>query len=60
MPSINFDQRLIKKTRLNSLPTWTQLKYLRSFLTKIEKITINISLIIFFLTTITWSTVWFF
>ena len=59
MPSTNFDQKLIKKIRLNLVPSWPQFKYLGSFLTKIEKIAINIALAVLFLTTIGWGTLWF-
>jgi ABC-type transport system substrate-binding protein len=45
---------------LNFLPSWPQFKYLGSFLTKIEKIIINIALAVLFLTAIGWGTVWFF
>jgi len=59
MPSSRFDQKLIKKIGLNSLPKWPQFKYLGSFLSKKEKIIINISLAILFLTTISWGITWF-
>ncbi len=60
MPSTNFDQKLIKKTRLNMLPSWSQFKYLGNFLTKTEKVVINIALAALVLTTIGWSITWFF
>lgn len=59
MPSSNFDQKLIKKIGLNLIPKWSQFKYLGSFLTKTEKIIINISLVVLFLTTIGWGITWF-
>ena len=59
MPSTSFDQKLIKKTRSGLVPSWSQFKYLGSFLTKTEKITINIGLVILFLATIGWGTTWF-
>ena len=59
MPSTNFDRKLIKKTRLSLVPSWPQFKYLGSFLTKIEKITINIALAILFLAVIGWGITWF-
>lgn len=60
MPSTNFDQKLIKKIQSNLLPSWPQLRYLGSFLTKIEKRAINIALAILCLTTISWAVTWFF
>ena len=55
MPSTSFDQKLIKKIRLSLVPTWSQLKYLKSFLTKFEKIAISTALAILFLATIGWG-----
>ncbi len=60
MPSTSFDHKLIKKTRSNLVPNWSQFKYLGSFLTKIEKIIINVSLAVLFLAVISWGTLWFF
>jgi len=60
MPSTNFDQKLIKKNRSNLIPNWSQLKYLGSFLTKIEKVIINIALAVLCLSIIGWGMVWFF
>lgn len=59
MPSTNFDQKLIKKIGLNLIPSWSQFKYLGSFLKKTEKITLNIALAILFLATIGWTITWF-
>ncbi|HSR89313.1 MAG TPA: peptide ABC transporter substrate-binding protein [Candidatus Udaeobacter sp.] len=59
LPSTNFDRKLLKKIRLSSIPSWSQFKYLGSFLTKTEKIALNTALAIFFLGAIGWGIVWF-
>lgn len=58
LPSHNFDQKLIKKMRSNLIPTWSQFRYLGSFLTNKEKITINISLAVLVLAILSWSAIW--
>lgn len=59
MPSTSFDQKLIKKTGSNLIPSWSQFKYLGSFLKKTEKITINISLAALFLAITGLTILWF-
>ncbi|TSC83955.1 MAG: Uncharacterized protein G01um101413_758 [Parcubacteria group bacterium Gr01-1014_13] len=60
MPSTSFDQKLIKKTRSNLMPSWSQFKYLGSFLTKMEKLAINIAFAVLLFTIVGWGTLWFF
>ncbi len=59
MPSRNFDQKLIKKLQPKIVPSWSQFRYLGSFLNKKEKQIISAALGVLLLTVITWSTVWF-
>ncbi len=60
MPSTNFDQKLIKKNQSNLVPTWSQLRYLKNFLTKIEKRIISAALVMLFIATTGWGINWFF
>src|SRR5690348_1290636 len=59
MPSTSFDQKLLKKTGSSLIPSWPQFKYLGSFLTKTEKIIINIALAVFILASLSWGATWF-
>lgn len=59
MPSRNFDQKLIKKLQPKIMPSWSQFRYLGSFLTKKEKQIVSAALAVFLLTITTWSTIWF-
>jgi len=59
MPSRNFDQKLIKKLQPRVIPSWSQFRYLGSFLTKKEKQIVSGALGVFLLTIATWSTIWF-
>lgn len=60
MPSTNFDQKLIKKNQTSLVPSWSQFRYIGSFLSKKEKLVVNVALIVFFLTTIAWGVNLFF
>lgn len=51
------DHKLLKKVRTKLFPGWSQLKYISDFLTQAEKITIKISILIFFLSSLVWVTV---
>ena len=60
MPTQHFDRKLVKKIQPNLLPKWSQLRYLGSFLSNLEKKAITIALIIFLLSSITWGSFQFF
>lgn len=60
MPSINLDQKLLKKVRANFLPKWSQLRYLKNFLSAKEKQAIGLALMIIFLTAAAWGVLIFF
>jgi ABC-type transport system substrate-binding protein len=60
MPSVNFDQKLIKKNQSTLLPNWSQLRYLENFLTKFEKRVMGVALAALFITSAIWGVMWFF
>ncbi len=55
MPTQHFDRKLVKKIQPNLIPKWPQLRYLGNFLSNLEKKTVTIALVIFFLSSVSWG-----